>query len=216
LSIGLVRICTRRLFNRMSLHCSFYIQFSRRRSLGRGNRGHSWNWCGVFGFRLFRFGVSHGLFLRATFRQVYVLLITLCLNRLFRGCLRDGLLLFSFGLLLLLSHVLICSFICSSANSGRLYRVGVSGCGFTNVLAVGVISDVCFVFFAFDGVEARMGVTGTTGITGTTGVIFDDVVRDIGRDPGRDFASATTVRGMAGAEKPGGIVGVARRVCAKK
>jgi hypothetical protein len=94
--------------------------------------------------------------------------------------------------------------------------VGVSGCGFAEVLADGAMSPACFAFFALEGVEACFGVTGTTGITGTAGVMVDDVVRDIGRDPGLDLTSSATARGMAGAEKPGGMVGVARRTCEKK
>jgi hypothetical protein len=58
-------------------------------------------------------------------------------------------------------------------------------------------------------------VTGTGGKTGTAGVMVDDVVRDMGLELGRDFDSSAIARGMAGAEKPGGIVGVARPGCVK-
>jgi hypothetical protein len=90
--------------------------------------------------------------------------------------------------------------------------VGVSGGCFTGMAANGVVSVCCFVFLAL-GVAARIGVT---GITGTAGVIVEDVVRDIGREPGRDLDSSITARGMAGIENPGGIVGVVRRACEKK
>jgi hypothetical protein len=91
--------------------------------------------------------------------------------------------------------------------------VGVTGGGFTEIVAPGVRSMDCFTFLAFEEVSARIGVT---GITGTAGVIVDDAVRDMGREPGRDLDSSITARGIAGAEKPGGIVGVARRGCTKK
>lgn len=93
--------------------------------------------------------------------------------------------------------------------------VGVSGWGFAGVLGAGVTSAACFVFLGFEGVVVRTGVTGTGGKTGTAGVMVDDVVRDMGLEPGRDFDSSAIARGMAGAEKPGGIVGVARPGCVK-
>lgn len=52
-------------------------------------------------------------------------------------------------------------------------------------------------------------------MTGTAGVIFEDVVRDIGRDSGRVRESPIIARGTAGAVNPGGIVGVARRTFSK-
>lgn len=80
------------------------------------------------------------------------------------------------------------------------------------MLAVaGGVSTTCLPFFALAGVAALTGVTGTTGTTGTTGVIVDEVVRDMGRDPGRDFDSSATALGIAGAVNPGGMVGVERR-----
>jgi hypothetical protein len=77
----------------------------------------------------------------------------------------------------------------------------------------GVVSTDCLAFFPLAGVDARIGVTGTTG---TAGVMVEDVVRDMACDPGRDLDSPSTARGIAGAEKPGGIVGVARRGCERK
>lgn len=85
--------------------------------------------------------------------------------------------------------------------------VGVSGATLTWVVITGGASAGCFVFLFLAGV---------TGTTGTAGVIVDEVVLDIDREPGRDFDSSTIARGIAVAEKPGGIVGVARRGCVKK
>jgi hypothetical protein len=70
----------------------------------------------------------------------------------------------------------------------------------------------CLLFFGLVGV-ALMGVTGTTG---TAGTMLDEVVRDMGRDPGRESDSSTTALGIAGAVNPGGTEGVARRGCSKK
>jgi hypothetical protein len=83
--------------------------------------------------------------------------------------------------------------------------------------AVGVagttVSLFCLPLVTLLGVALTSGVTGTTG---TAGAMVEDVVRDIGRDPGRDRDSSSTALGMAGAVKPGGIVGVDRRGCSKK
>jgi hypothetical protein len=85
--------------------------------------------------------------------------------------------------------------------------VGVSGVALTWVIIAGGASTGCFVFLLLAGV---------TGTTGTAGVIVDEVVLDMGRELGRDLDSSTIARGIAVAEKPGGIVGVARRDCVKK
>jgi len=82
--------------------------------------------------------------------------------------------------------------------------------------AVGVAGTTTSLFclpLVLPGVALTSGVAGTTG---TAGVMFEDVVRDIGRDPGRERDSSRTALGMAGAVKPGGIVGVDRRGCSKK
>ncbi len=76
-----------------------------------------------------------------------------------------------------------------------------------------MLSAFCLPLFVLMGVAARIGVT---GITGTAGVIVEEAVRDIGRELGRESESSTTALGMAGAVKPGGMVGVARRGCSKK
>jgi hypothetical protein len=90
---------------------------------------------------------------------------------------------------------------------GPVALIGVSGWDLTATEAVGVTTD-CFVFLDMAGVVGRIGVI---GMTGTTGVMVDDVVRDIGRELGRDCESSFTALGMAGIVNPGGIVGVARR-----
>jgi hypothetical protein len=74
------------------------------------------------------------------------------------------------------------------------------------------LSLFCFPLFVLLGVTARIGVTGRTG---TAGVIVEETVRDIGREVGRDRDSSTVVLETAGAVKPGGTVGVARRGCSK-
>jgi hypothetical protein len=101
--------------------------------------------------------------------------------------------------------------------------VGVAG---TVLVPVGAVMSVgtttfagCLFFLVFVGVSTLTGVTGTTGTTGTAGMMVDEVVRDIGRElgrePGRELASSAIALGMAGAVKPGGMVGVERRGCSK-
>ena len=79
-------------------------------------------------------------------------------------------------------------------------------------VALGVVGSTMSLFgltlLTLLGVEAWIGATGTTGMTG---VMFDELARDIGRDPGRVWGPSMTVLGMAGIVKPGGIVGVDRR-----
>lgn len=74
-------------------------------------------------------------------------------------------------------------------------------------------SPFCLFVAALLGVAIRIGVTGTTG---TAGVMVDEVVRDIGRDAGRTRDSSMTAFGIAGAVKPGGMLGVERRGYSRK
>lgn len=93
---------------------------------------------------------------------------------------------------------------------------GVSGGVFVltvSIVAVSAVSAGCLLFFDLIGVASLVGVA---GITGTAGVMVEEVVRDIGRDPGREKVSVITALGMAGAVNPGGTVGVALRGCSKK
>ena len=62
-------------------------------------------------------------------------------------------------------------------------------------------------FLGFTGVAILSGVA---GITGTAGVIVVIAVREIGR---RGWSAGSL--GVAGAENPGGIVGVERRGCSR-
>lgn len=112
---------------------------------------------------------------------------------------------------------LVCSAGCTAVGvlitaDGPGVRIGVPGGALAATAAIGV-STGCFDFLVVAGVVGRIGVT---GMTGTTGVMFDEVVRDIGREPGRDCESSFNARGMAGTVKPGGIVGVDRRGCERK
>jgi hypothetical protein len=82
--------------------------------------------------------------------------------------------------------------------------------------AAGVVGSILSLFCLplpfLLGVALTSGVAGTTG---TAGVMLEDVVRDIGRDPARERDSSRTALGIAGAVKPGGMVGVDRRGCSK-
>jgi hypothetical protein len=82
--------------------------------------------------------------------------------------------------------------------------------------AAGVVGSILSLFCLplpfLLGVALTSGVAGTTG---TAGVMLEDVVRDIGRDPARERDSSRTDLGIAGAVKPGGMVGVDRRGCSK-
>lgn len=91
---------------------------------------------------------------------------------------------------------------------GRAFAVADTGMG-ESLCSAFCFSDLT----ALAGVAARIGVT---GITGTAGVMVAEVVLDMGLDPGREKDSSTTARGIAGAVKPGGIDGVARRGCSYK
>ena len=91
-------------------------------------------------------------------------------------------------------------------------EVGVAGCALATGSSTGLtnseLSLFCVFFFNLAGVAARSGVAGTTG---TAGVMLEDVVRDMGREDGRERESSFTARGTTGAVNPGGIVGVDRR-----
>ena len=85
--------------------------------------------------------------------------------------------------------------------------------GIAKGVAMSTVSLFCLLFLILLDVASRIGVA---GITGTAGVIVEEVVRDIGRDAGRERDSSMTVLGIAGIVKPGGIVGVDRRGGSKK
>ena len=101
--------------------------------------------------------------------------------------------------------------VCGFATVGLAFVLtGVSGATLAAVGSAVVDSTKsagCLPFFDLMGVA---------GMTGTAGVIVDEVVRDIGRDPGRESVSAATALGMAGTVNPGGTMGVALRGCSKK
>jgi hypothetical protein len=84
----------------------------------------------------------------------------------------------------------------------------VAAAGVAAGVTVSTGSFLCLPFLALLEVASRIGVT---GMTGTAGVIVEEVVRDIGRDAGRERDSSMTALGIAGAVKPGGMAGVARR-----
>jgi hypothetical protein len=125
---------------------------------------------------------------------------------------------FNTGSATLLDSSLGAGALAAEAFAGAL--VGVAGIAPALITGVAAVTSAaftaCLPFFVFAGVSGLAAVTGTTG---TAGTIVEDVVRDIGREPGREpgreTVSAITFLGMAGAVKPGGMEGVARRGCSK-